>query len=107
MKKIGMFLAAFVLVSVVILGSAYVYAQGAETSCQDAFKQFDSSNKGYLSQSDFASWYDTQSSHHTGMGLAPIGGAESSFMSADTNNDSHLTMEEFCAWVNSQPPSTP
>jgi hypothetical protein len=102
MSTLRLFLSIFVVMSLLALGTVSAYAQGAQSTCPQTFKQY-SGDKGYMSQEDFKQYWATG---HTGVDTesqAFTSGAYSAFLSANTSHDNQLTQSEFCSWLKNQP----
>jgi hypothetical protein len=101
MSALRLFLSVFAVVSLLALGTVSAYAQGAQSTCPQTFKQY-AGDKGYMNQDDFKQYWATG---HTGvdtMSQEATSGAYSAFLSANTSHDNQLSQSEFCTWQKNQ-----
>ena len=97
-----MFLAAFAVVSFVVVGSVSAYAQAEALPCQQAFADY-AQGKTYMNQEDFEQyWVDAGEGQGSNMN-PEIGGSGSAFESANQSGNGRLSESEFCAWTKQNP----
>lgn len=102
MRTLQLLVAAFAVVSFVVLGSVSVYAQAEALNCDQAFKTY-SGGKDYMNQQDFEQyWVDSGQGHGSTMN-PEIGGSGSAFNGANPSRSGMLSKSEFCDWARSNP----
>ena len=101
MRVMMFVLSVVAITALAACGGGYAHRQASGQSCQQTFKQYDIGNRGYLTQSEFTSWWETLGSNPTAQGIGPVGDSASAWAEADTNGDNKLTVGEFCAYASS------
>ena len=102
MRALRLFLAAFAVVSFVVVGSVSAYAQAEALPCQQAFADY-AQGKTYMNQEDFEQyWVDAGEGQGSNMN-PEIGGSGSAFESANQSGNGRLSESEFCAWTKQNP----